>query len=149
VVWCVTVHTGELVCDGWTDWTALTSARWWQGWHLKVGSASGPALTLTREILALTSTVHPSLAAAISLIFLNLVTTRSDGNTPFTTIHTRTFGPCTWKRETAMKGLARTPYDAISSWTLWEYRQPADVISLASNSLSEMNMKSRWYYRTC
>jgi hypothetical protein len=99
VVWCVTVHNGEWVCNGWTDWTALTSARWWQGWHLKVGSASGPALTLTREILALTSTVHPSLAV-ISLILLKL-TTRSDGNTTFTTVHTRTYGPCTWKKETA------------------------------------------------
>ena len=70
-MWCGVSrwHNGEWVCEDWIDWTALTSDAGGRDGTLKVGSAS---LTLTREILALTSTVHPSLAflSRVSILLL-------------------------------------------------------------------------------
>jgi hypothetical protein len=83
VVWCVTVHNGESGRVAWTDWTALTSDAGGRDGILKVGSASGPLpLPLTREILALTCIIHPSLDTISS--FHQRLTTRSHGNTSFT-----------------------------------------------------------------
>ena len=76
---CVTVHNGESVCVAWTGRLDCTDVcAWWQGWHLKVGSASGP---LTREAC---------LGVDLSFAIISLVL--STRHTPVRWLHTLHYG---------------------------------------------------------